>query len=157
MTWFIIFGLAFFFAFRARNAAKFVEQNPTHPQAKNAFMLIGLFYLQAAILIGMFPYTMKEFTDNIIVHLAVWIPTGLVALATWAEYKRDHATANSWMRYAFYAVVAGVMLSSFLVPKEDYNFPQAEQQFEQGVEEANPNSFQSYNGRQGSRSGGEYP
>ena len=139
MFWFIVFGLGFFWAYKARQANTFIKENPNHPMAFKMFAVSGLFYAMATITIGLFPMMLKGYTDNLIPSLVVLVPAILIGLAAWAEYKGDMQLANNWVQRSFYAVVIGVVIMSFAVPTEDYNFP--EQTQEQQGNELDPDAY----------------
>jgi len=123
MFWFILFGVGFFFAYKARQTTNFVKEDPTGPLAGKFILSIGLYYLSATLTLSLFPLMMKDYTDNIIPSLVVFIPAALIGIAAYVEYHGDVVLANTWVQRAFYSIAAGIMIMSFLVPAEDYKMP----------------------------------
>lgn len=140
MIWFLIFGLSFWMAWRARQGEALLIQQPDHPNAQKILGAIGISWMQAIILMAMFPITVKGFTDNIIPVLVLVVAGGLVAIAVYYEWYQQITVANAWMKRAFFALAAGIVIMSFTVPAEDYNIPEqaAEQEMQYDGKDAQP-------------------
>ena len=123
MFWFVLFGLSYLSAWKAMQAQKFIKANPSHPMAYKATCSVGLYYLQAIVVMGIFPWTMAQYTDHLLVHIAVWVPALLVGAAAWREYYFEIEKANDTMRIAFYSMAICIVIMSVMVPEGAYDFP----------------------------------
>lgn len=142
MFWFILFGVGFFFAYKAKQAGNFVKEHPSSPLADKFVLYTGLYYLLATLTLIIFPLEIKDYTDNIIPSLVVFIPGALIGIAAYVEYHGDVRLANTWVQGAFYSAVIGIIIMSFLVPAEDFRIPeQKTQQNYQYDNSSTPPSF----------------
>ena len=109
------------------DAEEFLKKNPDDPAALKIIRATGMFYLYAAIAIGSLPFFLKDFTDNIVPSLVLFIATGIFANAVTAEWRGELEVANMWVKRTFFALLAGFIMMSFMVSSDSYVFPQEDQ------------------------------
>lgn len=128
MIWFFIFGLAYYSAFRGQQTQKLLNGSPDHPLAFKLEALVGLYYFAATLLLMLFPFMLRNFTDNFIPDAVSALGLGLLILALIAEIKGNIQLANKYVRNGFYAMIISIVVMSFAVPEEEYNFPESLQE-----------------------------
>lgn len=128
MLWFLIFGLAFFMAYKGKAGEDFLKKNPNNQNAIKILGVIGIYYMQAIIIMGLFPFLIKDITDNPIPVFVLIAVATLVGRVIYDEWYGRIAEANVWIKRGFFVMAIGIVIMSFTVSTEDYNKPAQETQ-----------------------------